>query len=190
MRADAKKNYNHLLTIAGEVVSVQGVEASLRDIARKADVGMGTLYRHFPSREALLEALLRSSLDELTQRAKTLEASDAADEALLNWSRAAVAFTQKYSGIVDLMAVAMADENSALHASCAQVKSSGARLLGRAQAAGSARKDIDGADLMALIAALGWLNDQPSFAPRADRLFNIIADAIRSAPGAADDKKP
>ena len=54
MRADAKKNYDHLLAVAREVVTEQGAEASLRDIARRAEVGLGTLYRHFPTREALL----------------------------------------------------------------------------------------------------------------------------------------
>lgn len=178
MRADARKNYDHLLAVARDIVTEQGADASLRDIARKADVGLGTLYRHFPTREALLDTLLRSSLDELTGVADTLEASKAPDEALIAWARKAVAFTHNYRGAVDLMAEAMDDPDSALHASCALVKSAGARLLQRSQAAGMARTDIDGADLLTLIAALGWINDQPSFADRADRLFDVIAGAI------------
>ncbi len=178
MRADATKNYSHILTVAREVITAQGADASLRDIARKADVGLGTLYRHFPTREALLETLLRSSLDELTQLADELKTSSAPDDALIAWSRAAVAFTHHYRGAVDLMAAAMADEASALHASCSLVRSAGAQLLLRAQAAGMARTDMDGADLLALIAALGWLNDQPSFASQADHLFNVIGSAI------------
>ena len=75
MRADAKKNYDHLLEVARAVVVEHGSEASLRDIARRAGVGLGTLYRHFPTREALLEALLRTSFDELKARADELEAS-------------------------------------------------------------------------------------------------------------------
>lgn len=178
MRADAQKNYDHLLRVAREIVTEQGADASLRDIARKADVGLGTLYRHFPTREALLDALLRSSLDELTATADALEASKTADEALVAWSRAAVAFTHNYRGAVELMAAAMDDPGSALHASCALVKAAGARLLRRAQDAGMARTDIDGADLLTLIAALGWINDQPSFAGRADRLFEVIVGAV------------
>lgn len=178
MRADAQKNYNHVLAVAREVVTEQGAEASLRDIARKADVGLATLYRHFPTREALLDALLRTNLDELTRLADELETSSAPAEALIAWSREAVAFTHNFSGAVDLMAAAMADETSALHASCTLVRAAGARLLQRAQEAGRARTDIDGADLLALIAALGWLNDQTSFAERADRLFDVIASAI------------
>ena len=104
MRADARKNYAHLLAVARAVITEHGAEASLRDIARKAGVGLATLYRHFPTREALLEALLHATLAELTQRAGELEKSDAPDEALLAWFRVGVAFVQSYSGVVNLMA--------------------------------------------------------------------------------------
>ena len=184
MRADARKNYSHLLAVAREVVTEHGVDASMRDIARRADVGLATLFRHFPTREALFEALLRTNLDALTQRAGELEASNSSDEALVSWFREGVAFVQSYRGIVDLMAAAHADPGSALYASCAAVRSAGARLLLRAQAEGTARTDMDGDDLFALMSALGWLVDQPSFAPRADHLFHIIAGAIlASRPG-------
>lgn len=178
MRADARKNYSHLLAVAREAITEHGADASLRDIARRADVGLGTLYRHFPTREALLEALLRTSLDGLTQKAGELETSSSPDDALVSWFREGVAFVRCYSGVVDLMAAAIADPGSALHDSCATVRSAGARLLARAQAEGLARADIDGIDLFALMGALGWLGDQPSFAPRADHLFDVIADAL------------
>jgi hypothetical protein len=76
---------------------------------------------------------------------------------------------------------AIDDPESALHASCTTMKAAGARLLARAQAEGAARTDLAGSDLFALGAALAWLNDQPSFAPRADHLFNVIASAILTA---------
>lgn len=178
MRADARKNHSHLLAVAREVVTEHGAEASLRDIARKADVGLGTMYRHFPTREALLEALLRESIDDLTQKAGELGTATSPDEALLSWFREGVAFSNSYRGVVALMAAALADSNSALHASCTTMRSAGARLLLRAQTEGTARVDIDGSDLLALIAALAWLGDQPSFAPRADHLLDVIASAI------------
>jgi len=178
MRADARRNYSHLLAVARDVVTEQGADASMRDIARRADVGLATLFRHFPTREALFEALLRTKLDALTQRAGELEASNPPDEALLSWFREGVAFVHSYRGVVALMAAAHTDPDSALYASCAAVHSAGARLLLRAQAEGAARTDMDGDDLFALMSALGWLFGQPSFAPRADHLFNIIASAI------------
>jgi AcrR family transcriptional regulator len=178
MRADAQKNYHHLLAVAREVVDTQGVDVSLRDIARKADVGLATLYRHFPTREALLEALLRVSLDDLAQKASDLEISVSPEQALVSWLREAVAFVHRYSGVVTVMAAALADEASALHASCVRLRSAGARLLHHAQAEGTARSDLDGTELFALIGALGWLGDQHSFASRADHLFDIVTGAI------------
>jgi len=189
MRADARKNYSHILAVAHDVINEHGADASLRDIARRADVGLGTLYRHFPTREALLEALLRANLDELTQKAGELETSSSPDEALVSWFRDAVAFTHRYSGVVALMAAAMADPDSALHASCTAVRSAGARLLLRAQAEGMARGDVDGADLLALVAALAWLSDQPSFAPRAGHLIDVIASAILTERSGSDGKE-
>ena len=189
MRADARKNHDHLLAVARHVVTGQGVDASLRDIARKADVGLGTLYRHFPTREALLEALLRTNFDELTQRANELELWDDAGSALVTWLREAVAMTHSYSGAIALMVAAISDEDSALHASCVALRAAGTRLLIRAQAEGVARSDMDGDDLFALISALAWLADQPPLVPRADHLFDVIASAILGDRSRADVRK-
>ena len=185
MRADARKNRDHLLAVAGTAITEQGVDVSLRDIARRADVGLATLLRHFPTREALLDALLRTSFDELTARADELEASTAAspEEALVSWLRECVAWTTEYRGVTVLMAAASEDTESALHASCVTLRAAGARLLTRAQAAGGARSDLDGTELFALVAMLAWLGDQPALAPRADHLFDVVASAILTSAG-------
>lgn len=189
MRADARKNYFHLLAIARDVVTGQGTDVSMRDIARRADVGLATLLRHFPTREALFEALLHTDLDALTQRADGLAATSAPDEALLTWCRDWVAFTQSHKGVVALMAAAHTNPDSALYASCAAVHSASARLLLRAQAEGTARTDMNGDDLFGLMSALGWLVDLPSFAPRAEHLLHIVASAIVADLSGDDDKK-
>ncbi len=186
MRADAKKNYDHLLAVARAVATEQGADASLRDVARKAGVGLGTLYRHFPTREALLEALLRASFDELTAKAGELETSSSPEHALVLWLRDVVAYAHNYRGVVASMMAAIADTKSALHASCVTMRAAGTRLLTRAQAAGMARTDIDGTDLFALAGALAWLSDQPSLAPRADHLFGVIASAILTNRASSD----
>lgn len=178
MRADAKKNYSHILTIAREVLIDHGADVSMRDIARRANVGLATLLRHFPTREALFEALLCTKLDALTQKADELETSNSPSEALVSWFHEWKAFAQGHRGVVALMAAAHTNSDSALYASCAAVHSASARLLLRAQAEGTARTDMNGDDLFGLMAALGWLIDLPSFAPRADSLFKIIASAI------------
>lgn len=178
MRADAEKNRSQILTVARDVVAEHGVDASMRDIARRAGVGLATLLRHFPTREALFEALLCTRLDALTRRATELELTTSADEALLSWFRELVEFTQSSRGVVAMMAGAHTNPHSALYASCAAVHAAGAQLLLRAQAEGTARPDMNGDDLFALITALGWAVDQPSFAPRADHLVHLVASAI------------
>lgn len=178
MRSDAKENYHHLLVTARAVVAEQGANASMRDIARKAGVGPATLFRHFPTRDALLDVLLRSSLEELTQKAGILESAPSADDALVAWLREAVAFVRIYSGVVTLMAAALSDASSALHGACEDLRSAGTRLLTRAQAVGTADKNMTGSDMFALIGALGWIGDQDSFAARSDYLFDVIASAI------------
>ncbi|WP_225823910.1 TetR/AcrR family transcriptional regulator [Streptomyces naphthomycinicus] len=183
MRADARKNHDHLLAVAGTAIAEQGVDVSLRDVARRADVGLATLLRHFPTREALLDALLRTRFDELTARAGELETSSPSEDALVSWLRDCVACAHEYRGVTALMAAALEDAESALHASCVAMRAAGARLLTRAQAAGTARTDIDGTDLFALVAALAWLSDQTSLAPRADHLFDVVAGAILTSAG-------
>ena len=196
MRADAKKNYEHLLAVALDVVTEQGVAASLRDVARRAGVGLGTLYRHFPTREALLEALLRTRFDELAARACELETASAPDHALVTWLRELVGVAHEHRGVVASMVAAIEDPDSALHASCVTMKAAGTRLLVRAQHEGLARPDLDGIDLFAMVGALSWLGDQPSLASRADHLFGVISSALLTpasrsvTPKRATAKKP
>jgi AcrR family transcriptional regulator len=189
MRADAQKNRSQILTVARDIAAEHGADLSMRDLARRAGVGLATLLRHFPTREALFEALLCTHLDALTQKADELETSTSADEALLVWFRELVAFAQSYKGVIAMMAAAHTNPDSALYASCAAVHSAGARLLLRAQGEGTARADMNGDDLFALITALGWAIDQPSFAPRADHLVHLITSAILTTPSSHDVKK-
>ncbi|MFI5841785.1 TetR family transcriptional regulator [Catenuloplanes sp. NPDC051500] len=182
MRADARKNYEQLLAVARDVVAEQGADASLRDIARRAGVGLGTLYRHFPTREALLEALLRTGFDDLAAQAAVLEQADSSGEALVTWLREFVSCAHRFKGAIDSMVAAIEDPDSALHASCVGMKAAGARLLTRAQAEGVARTDVDPTDLYALGGALAWVGDQPALASRVDHLFGVIAETLLTTP--------
>ncbi|WP_445167951.1 TetR/AcrR family transcriptional regulator [Mycolicibacterium sp. Dal123E01] len=178
MRADAKKNYEQLLAVAESVIAEQGVDASLRDIARRADVGLATLFRHFPTREAMLEALLRAQFDEMTARAVELETSASPADALVSWLHDFIAYAHKYRGVVAAMMNAIEDPQSALHTSCVTMRTAGTRLLNRAQSAGMARTDVDGTDLFALASSLAWLGDQAAVAERLDHLSDVVASAI------------
>lgn len=178
MRADAQANRDRLLHTAAEVIADQGVDVSMRDIARRSGVGLATLLRHFPSREALLDALLRTRFDQMTARAEEVEASAPPDDALVLWLRDFLELTAGTRGVISAMVQAMDDEESALHASCVSMRAAGSRLLSAAQEARLARPDIDGADLFALASALAWLGDQPGQQPRAERLFELMINAV------------
>lgn len=186
MRADAQANYDRVLVVAGDIIAEQGSDASMRHIARQAGVGLATLLRHFPTREALLEALLRTSFDELTQRTVESEASNAPGDALILWLRAFVECATNYRGAVAAMMHALQDPQSALHGSCLAMRTAGTRLLTSAQAAQAARTDVDGADLFALASALAWLGDQPGMQARAEHLFDVILSAIVVDPATSD----
>ncbi len=105
------------------------------------------------------------------------------------WLREIIAFTHSHRGVIAWMMGTIEDRHSALHASCLTLRAAGTGLLARAQAEGKARVDLDRAELFDLIAALAWLREQPSHAPRADRLFGVIASAILVNRSRADASK-
>ncbi|TQS24812.1 TetR/AcrR family transcriptional regulator [Microbispora sp. KK1-11] len=178
-RADAQRNYERILEIARTVVEEQGTQASLRDIARRAEVGMGTLYRHFPTREALLEALLRQRFDNLAARAEKLEEADDSHEALRQWLREFLRGASAYRGLTTSMMTTISDEDSPLHASCSAMREAAGRLVERAQDDGHIRPDADGMDVFALISAVGWIAEQgPVVAARREHLFSLVMDGL------------
>lgn len=178
MRADAQANYDRLLVVAAAVLRDKGADASLRDVARQAGVGLATLLRHFPTREVLLEALLRTRFDELTIRATEVRTTCSPEEALALWLRDFVACTTDYRGVVVSMMEAIQDPESALHYSCVTMREAGTELLVRAQEAKVARADIDGTDLFALGSSLTWLAQQPGLETRTDHFFDLILGSI------------
>lgn len=180
MRADARANRDRVLAAAADLLAERGTEVSMRDIARRADVGLATLLRNFPTREALLEALLEDSFEDLAARARAAAEQASPADALIEWLRHFVAFTTTYHGVVTSMVHAIDDPDSALHESCVLLKSEGARLLERAQAVDGVRADLDGADLFALVSALAWLGDQPEQQERSARLLHLVATSLLS----------
>ncbi len=183
-RADAQRNRERVLEAARAVIAEQGTQASLRDVARRADVGLGTLYRHFPNRDALLETLLRESFDQLAAHAVELGAAHEPEEALREWLRGYTRGTGVFRGVAGSLMATLSTPDSPLHASCVAMRQAVAGLLGRAQVAGRIRPDVDGTDLFALVNALGWINDQdPSIAARGDHLLGLVMDGLALRPG-------
>ncbi|MFD8222389.1 TetR/AcrR family transcriptional regulator [Streptomyces sp. NPDC059697] len=176
VRANARRNRDLLLAAAREAVAEHGTEASLRDIARRAGVGIGTLYRHFPTREALLEALLNANFDALRARAETLLASPAPGDALLTWLAELAAGSATYQGLPESIMNALADEESGLHTSCAHMRSAGGQLLERAQQTGSVRSDVTVSEVIALALGLAWAAER-SVEP-ADLVARLLSTAM------------
>src|SRR5260370_38197368 len=142
MRADAQRNYERLLSAAMAAFTEHGAdEMSLEEIARRAGVGIGTLYRHFPTRQALLEAVYRDQVDALRARAGELVGSDAPGEALAAWLRALGAFSSTKHSLTSPLAATLG-KNSDLLSSCSTVLcDAAAPPLNRAQTAGAVREE-------------------------------------------------
>ncbi|MFI0943074.1 TetR/AcrR family transcriptional regulator [Streptomyces sp. NPDC021020] len=183
LRADARRNRDGLLTVAREVFAEQGTEASLRDVARRAGVGIGTLYRHFPTREALLEAVLRSGFEALRASADQLAAAEPPGRALVLWLREFTTRSGAYRGLPASVMAALHDEGSELYGACAAMHQAAARLLGAAQEAGAVRRDVDPEDLFTAAAAVGWAAERTD-PDRASRILALISAGL--APGAAE----
>jgi AcrR family transcriptional regulator len=176
MRADAARNRRLLLDAAHEAFTRSGVTASLDDVAKAAGVGPGTLYRHFPSRDALVLAVIDEGLMDL-HRLGTARADDANPlAALREWLAAYIAQAGMFDGLAKTLASAPTESSSA----CRMSRESGAELVSRAASAGAIRDDVDIADVLDLAAAIAWVGEQPARdeAQRV-RLLDIVIDGIR-----------
>jgi AcrR family transcriptional regulator len=166
-RADGRRSHQELLAAARETFAEHGTDASLREVARRAGVNIATLYRHFPTREALLEALLRDGFDTLRGRAADLLAAPDPGQALLTWMGELAAASASYEGLPASVMGALNDPSSTLHASCVDLHATAADLLARAQESGQVRADLTAGELIATVYAMAWAAGQ---APRASEV--------------------
>ncbi|MFB8240605.1 TetR/AcrR family transcriptional regulator [Kitasatospora purpeofusca] len=185
-RTDARRNRERLLAAAQEAFAEAGAEASLNDIARRAGVGPGTLYRHFPTRAALLAAVLEERVERLCARADELTATHPADQALAEWLRAFIAHARTNHGLGGALLLEASDT---LDADChRRIEDAAAAVLTRAQRNGTARPDLAADDLLqlALGIALATTGPGPDREARADRLLALALDGVHTpAPGRA-----
>jgi AcrR family transcriptional regulator len=181
MRADARRNYERLLEEARRAFAEHGVEASLEDVARRAGVGIGTLYRHFPTRDALLETLLRARFDGQAERARELLAHPEPLSALQTWLLGLGEATATYRGLVELTADALDDESSRLYASCHAVREAGSQLVERAQRTGGLRADVTTHELLLLLHAASWAGPHLPGGAGTQRLLALVFDGLRTS---------
>lgn len=176
LRADARRNYARVVAAAHEVFAAEGPEASLNEIARRADVGPGTLYRHFPSRRSLQIAVLRDRIEALCGRGDELLAADAPDDALAEWLRAFLAHARSNQGLGGAVMTAEPDE---LGFDCHQrIRDTAAALLANAQRSGAARTDLSPGDLLQLVVGIAMVTTHTDDAEQSDWLLGLVLDAV------------
>ena len=181
MRADARRNEVRLLAAANLAFAEHGSEASLDEIARRAGVGIGTLYRHFPTRQALAMAVYRDQIEALVARAHDLLDAPAPEEALHTWLRAVAAYAATKRGLAEFLQASMREGNSDIAWCKEAMQAAGSALLIRAQQAGTVRPDAEISDLLKLAHGIAWASDQASDGiDRTDRFLSIVMDGLRS----------
>ena len=181
MRADARRNYEHLVEQARIAFAESGVDASLDEIARRAGVASGTLYRHFPTRLDLTAAVLADQIAELASLGRRLLESDDEFGALSTWLRATLKHALTYKGLSAAVLNSALDRGdglvSAWHAELFDV---GAALLARARRSGAVTADADDADVLKMVGAIAWAaQDSPDSQAQADRLLALLANGLR-----------
>jgi AcrR family transcriptional regulator len=172
LRADAQRNRDALLATAKAVFARLGTDVPLEVIAKEAGVGRGTMYRHFPSREHMLAAILRDKADLLEQKARELY--DAPD-GLADWLRLYDRFAGEYPGM-GAHVRGLVEDDSPMADTCGPMKESFARLWDRAQREGRARGDVTATQTLALI---GSLPKDPATQRTAEPYFAVALDGLR-----------
>jgi AcrR family transcriptional regulator len=162
MRADARDNRERVLQAAKAVFAEHGPQASLNKIAQRAGVGPGTLYRHFPTIQDLLVAIIGGDVDALCAQGRDLLTHPSPDKALRTWLRAVAVHATTMRGLVATQMVTEPGPraNSALAACHDAIRATGTALLSRAQQHGAAPRDVDIADLLTLTNAIAWASEQ------------------------------
>lgn len=181
MRADARRNYERVLAEARSAFAEHGTDASLEDVARRAGVGIGTLYRHFPNRHALMNAVFQEALADLLDRSRELAGSDRPCHALVAWLRALITHAGEYRGLARALMSASHDASSALTQCSSGLRTAGELLLVRAQVSGAVRADTSIDDLMQLTNAIALAAEQTPDDPElADRLLTLTLSGLKN----------
>jgi len=171
-RADARRNFDALLAAARDAFAAKGVDASLEDIARNAGVGIGTLYRNFPTRQDLLNSVYFGEIEELC-----IAAEEVADlppwEALVAWLQRFVGYAATKKAIYE----SLNRDSDSFRAAREAMYAAGTPLFERAQAAGEARKDVSFDDLLRMVSGLtaaGFVDDA-----QRERVLAIALEGVR-----------
>lgn len=156
-RTDARRNRTRILEVAEEFFAEAGIAGSLDALAKRAGVGAGTLYRHFPNRDALLAALLQARNEELEAQREALRQEADAAVALEHWLDALGEWVTAFDGLPDPLRAALSQESSPLAITCQGFIATTEEFLGAAQREGAARSWVRGRDLFLAALATAWV---------------------------------
>ena len=173
-RADAQRNRERILEIAKQAFTRSGVNISLDDVGRQAGVGAGTLYRHFPTRDALLEAVYRSEVEKLAAAEKELAATMPPIEALRAWMMLFVDYIATKQIIAPALNTLVGKPSKLFEASGAQIKAAIHALVERAIESGDIRSDLDPMDLLRALIGVSNVASAPDWPQSAKRLVQIL----------------
>ncbi len=177
-RADAIRNRERVLEAAKAVFSAGGPDASLEAVARQAEVGIGTLYRHFPTRENLFEAVYRHEVDQLSEFAEQLKRDALPVEALRRWLHANVQLVATKKGMLAALALAAYTPSELYAYSFDRLTKAVGALLERAVAAGEIRADITSEDILRALVGMCYMHDQPGWQAAVLRLVDVFVDGL------------
>jgi AcrR family transcriptional regulator len=185
LRADARRNRDLIVTSARAAFQERGPDASLEEIARGAGVGIGTLYRHFPTRHELLDTVFRDSVDALCARATELSETATPEEAFVSWLHAALEHAMTYQSLAaSLMITEMGDDlpaDKCATSACTQLRATAEQQVAIAQDAGVIRRDVDADDIVRLVNAIALTTEDAADSSEiSDRLFTLMVDGLRA----------
>jgi AcrR family transcriptional regulator len=182
LRADAQRNFDLLLAAADAEFTEHGATASLEDIAKRAGVGIGTLYRHFPTRDDLIARVLQESTQVIVARGEELLAKPNPGKQLQTWITELVGFVTSYRDLSGALAQGWVAANETLLCSnCEAMTTIGRALLVRAQEAGEIRADADIKEIILSAHAAAWIAEQTKDPGAVDRLLGILFDGLRAS---------
>jgi AcrR family transcriptional regulator len=178
LRADARQNYERLVEAAADSIADLGPNVSLEEVAKRAGVGIGTLYRHFPNRQALLEAVYRDQVNVNCARGRELLATVPPAEALVLWLHSLLTYNLNMRGLKEAL---MAGEVSPQTSECkAMMHGVGGELLARAHEAGAVRRDIEITDLLRLVHSIALMVEPGAEGTaRAERVFEVMVAGLK-----------
>ena len=180
MRADAQRNYDRIVDVAREVFREQGYDASLDEVAKRAGVGPGTLYRHFPARENLIDAIMQSWVDSVELAAdKALVSEGTPRDMLLTWFGEYVRLISLHRGGPAKITSAMGDPESPIHHKCQVLQTAGDRVVARLREEGAVRSDVDSLQIARLVGGIAAVADQGELDEAAVRpMLEVVADGL------------